>query len=519
MNERALRTIMLVQAIEESDRTGEVLPLADRAQATKDAGRDRMNVREAAGLTLSPPAEQFLVRRSERLAEYLQTRSPVLRNVMALADGISWLGRGLLVVALISGLSLSALDGSRQINILAFPLLGLILWNLAVYVYMIANWVRRHSGRLGSLPWLPVFYERIISWRAGTLLKRSSQFNAPLAEGLRRFSVAWTSIARPLLILRARRLFHLSAALVAIGLITGMYVRGVLLRYDAGWESTFLAPSHVRILLKIFYGPASALTGIALPQTDAEVEVLRWDTPDRAGDAAPWIHLIAVTALLYIVLPRLLAALVSTTSLWWMSRNLAAPSSLVPYTRTALTAVGATVQEIASVTPYAYDPPRESIEGLERQLSAGLGGSVTLDLRDPVQYGEEQTFTDRLAHGAPRVADWNVLLMNLASTPEPENHGLVISGLRDGLMRSDNSAPLLVVVDEAIYASRMAGDASFEARLEDRRRLWRDFVAGYGIKAFLTDLSRVSAEDAAQSRARQTLRACLWTAREKASIS
>src|SRR5688572_13915340 len=165
MNERALRTVMLVQAIEESDRTGEVLPLADRAQATKEAGRDRVNLRETNGLTLSAPAEQFLVRRSERLVEYLQVRSPVLRNVMALADGISWLGRGLLVLALISGLSLSALDGSRQINILAFPLLGLILWNLAVYVYMIVDWIRRHSGRIGSLPWLPVFYERVISWR------------------------------------------------------------------------------------------------------------------------------------------------------------------------------------------------------------------------------------------------------------------------------------------------------------------------------------------------------------------
>jgi hypothetical protein len=40
-----------------------------------------------------------------------------------------------------------------------------------------------------------------------------------------------------------------------------------------------------------------------------------------------------------------------------------------------------------------------------------------------------------------------------------------------------------IVVDEAPYADRLAGDASLAPRLEERRRLWREFVASYGLEA------------------------------------
>ena len=36
-----------------------------------------------------------------------------------------------------------------------------------------------------------------------------------------------------------------------------------------------------------------------------ELRALRWEGVTGGGNAAPWIHLIAVTAALYIVLPRL----------------------------------------------------------------------------------------------------------------------------------------------------------------------------------------------------------------------
>jgi hypothetical protein len=50
-----------------------------------------------------------------------------------------------------------------------------------------------------------------------------------------------------------------------------------------------------------------------------------------------------------------------------------------------------------------------------------------------------------------------------------------------------------VVVDESPYAARMAGDASLATRLEERRRLWRDFVAGYGLEVDLVNLGDMPA--------------------------
>ena len=61
---------------------------------------------------------------------------------------------------------------------------------------------------------------------------------------------------------------------------------------------------HVRAILGLVFGPASSLTGIALPRTDEAVGALRWTAGGGGGDAAPWIHLVAVTLGLYVVGPR-----------------------------------------------------------------------------------------------------------------------------------------------------------------------------------------------------------------------
>ena len=51
------------------------------------------------------------------------------------------------------------------------------------------------------------------------------------------------------MLLHAQRLFHLGAAVLAIGLIAGLYVRALALRYEAGWESTLLGPPEAHALL------------------------------------------------------------------------------------------------------------------------------------------------------------------------------------------------------------------------------------------------------------------------------
>src|SRR5512143_1921791 len=104
MHQRALRTVLLIQAIEETDRAGEVIPLADRAEASRAVARESREAqsREAlASAALSPESEAFLARRAERLLDRVRTRSPIVTHVLALAGGLTWLGRFILLLALI----------------------------------------------------------------------------------------------------------------------------------------------------------------------------------------------------------------------------------------------------------------------------------------------------------------------------------------------------------------------------------------------------------------------------------
>src|SRR5436305_11645855 len=142
MHQRSLRTVLLIHSIEETDRAGEVIPLADRADASRAVLRDSGKLAEAQpSAALSPRSQAFLIKRSQRLLERLKLRSPAVMHVLALAGGLTWLGRFVLVAAVAVGVSLSALAVSRSMNILALPLIGLSAWILFVLVALTVNWL------------------------------------------------------------------------------------------------------------------------------------------------------------------------------------------------------------------------------------------------------------------------------------------------------------------------------------------------------------------------------------------
>ena len=514
MHQRELRTVLLIQAIEETDRAGEVIALADRADASRAVIRESSKLSEAQpSAVLSGQSQAFLVKRSQRLLDRLRLRSPAVMHVLALAGGLTWLGRFVLVAAFAAGVSLSALDGSRRINILAFPLIGLIAWNLFVYVLLLVTWIRTRGRTAAAAFWSASVYERWIASRIESLMRHSTRYNVPLTTGLRRFAAEWGALTQPMVFLRAKRLLHLAAALMAIGLIVGLYFRGIALRYEAGWESTFLGPQSAYVLIAALYEPACALSGIS-HGTLGDISALRWTATGGGGDAASWIHLIAITAVLYIVLPRLLAATAASFGLWRLSRQLPLPASLLGYARTLIMGVGSgTTGEAASVVPYAYEPKPPSVAGLESLLSATLGANLKVQVRDPIKYGAEETVATRLAATS---ATWHVILMTLASTPEVENHGAFLTAWRDWLAKNATSAPLLIVVDEGPYAARMRGEAAFEQRVQERRKLWREFVAGYGLRAVFADLIQIKPGAPSEINARDEARSALWTASERA---
>jgi Protein of unknown function (DUF2868) len=507
MHESALRTVFLIRSIDEGDKAGDVLSLAERAEATRTAAQSVGPLAGGlAGPSLPAGAQRLIVRRAELLLDKLQSRSPVIERILALAGGASRLGSLILLVAFAVGVGMSALDGSQRVDVLSFPLLGLIGWNLLVYLMLLATWFRpkrKHNAQRSPL-W--TWYARFIRGRSDALLRHSSRFNVPLTEAMHRFAVEWAVIAQPLLLLRAQRLFHLGAVCLALGLSAGLYVRGLVLRYEAGWDSTFLDAGQVHMLLGGLYGPAAALSGSPLPSLE-QTQALRWSETAGGAPAAPFIHWIALTATLYIVLPRLLLAFATSSMLWRQRRNPPLPAAFMPYARAILRESGVVSGLSASVITYAYAPTSDALVGLRALLSDALGGEVKVEVRGAVAYGEEDGFSQRLNATPLTPADCQVLLMSLSSTPESENHGAMIGAMQRELARRRSG--LLLVIDGSPYAARLRDDASLAPRMAERTRAWREFADARQQPSCIVDLARLRPGEAPDDATRDGVRDAL----------
>jgi len=483
MREEELRAVLLVKAVEEVDTAGAVIPPADRVTAAREAVRrwpeqaDPGRSKDAARRT-----ERLLGTRAANLRARIAARHPVSETILALADGPSWLGWVPVLLGLALGASISALDGSRRINVLAFPLFGLIAWNLVLYLALLYR-LGRYQGRAPAAL-LPGALARAASGYVMRLAARSRAFDALFAKALERFAQEWFAAARPLLVARATMVLHLAAAAVGVGLIAGLYFRGLALDYQAGWESTFLDASGVHAVLAAIYGPASWITGIPIPDA-AQLEALRWQGGKGGARADLWIHLLAATCLIYVVVPRLVLALFSWISAQARARHAPLPDTMPAYFRASFAGVEGSIERgTVLICPYAYEPTNEALERLRKWLPTVVGAELPIDLRAPVPYGGEDEFLASIGERGGAVADIVVLLFSLATTPEEENHGAFIAGVRDWLAGARREARVRVVLDEAPYASRMGPE-----RVEERRKAWRDFVAARGLQAEFVNLA------------------------------
>jgi hypothetical protein len=500
MREDELRSILLVKAIEETDRAGTLLPPADRVAAAREARRAAGEAAAGSEVMeqgmLSEAAQRMSVERARILLAKVVARHPFLNTFWSsLSGGPAAASAVIVALGVVVGVALSALDGTRRINVLASPVFGVVAWNLLMYAAIFAGWMRA-----------PNMLAHLATTRLSRLVAKSGAFNAPLAEALGRFVREWFAAARPLLVARAARVLHLSAAALGIGLILGLYVRGIAFDYRAGWESTFLDASRARALLSVLYGPASLVTGISIPDA-AALEAIRWKDAAGGERAAPWIHLLAATVALFVVLPRLALSLAGTLFITRWSHRAPLPASLAAYFRDVFGALGGSIgRGLVTVVPYAYEPSADARAGLRALLPRALGESLTLDSRAAVRYGDEDEFLREL--DAAGKADVLVLLFNLAATPEEENHGAVIAGVRDWLAAREPRPQLLVLVDEGPYAERMATDGA-TGRVAERRDGWRQFVAAHGLAACTVNLAAAGRVEVPREQV-DLVRGALW---------
>jgi hypothetical protein len=474
--------MLLIRAIESEDGEGAVLTREDRQYVTAAALRD-----EPPGDTASTTG-RFLHRRAHLALERLTARFPALRHACGLSRWPAWANWAVPLVALLLGFISNRLDGDR-LNILAFPLLGMLAWNLAVYLWLAIGALR--PGREGH-PLLTLL-QRAAGPAATKLAAQPT-----LERGVTRFAVDWARVAGRLTQYRASRTLHFAAALFAIGIIAGLLIRArYTAEYQAGWSGTWAgAEGEIAALLSVIFAPASLLTGIALPGPE-RLRELRGGA-ENAGD---WLIMWAVTAGLFVILPRLALAAWNAVRAAVLARRLPVPGAEDFYVRSLLrNALGQPGE--TRVIPYGFTPSAVSRERLERLLGAALGERVRVELNKPVPYGAEDNWIREHGDELPQ-ADQLILLFNLASTPESENHGAFAQAVRD---RLTGGTGLTMLIDDSALRERLRGQASAQRRLDERLSAWRQVLLPTGIEPVVVGLELGEEEVSARTLERALLR-------------
>jgi hypothetical protein len=380
-----------------------------------------------------------------------------------------WVGYAVVAGAAAVGMAVDHVGSAQRINVLAPPVMGLLLWNLAVYAAIVVGYIVRYGDARGAGP----LRSSVVRMATGARWFHA-RMGVPLASAMTTLAGDWARVAASLYGARSARILHLAAAAFALGVIAGLYLRGIAFEYRATWESTFLEPSTVRTLLAIALAPGAAILGWPVPDV-TQVTAIR---APGAENAARWLHLMAMTLVVVVVLPRLVLALAA----WLSERHRAArlPIALAePYFQRLLRGFHAGPVPVC-VVPYSYAPAPASVAGLTAVLVRVLGGNAALTVASAVGYGDEDDLSAEIVPAAPGPI---VALFNLAATPEREAHGAFIAAMG---ARADGAHPLLAVIDESAFRARWGSD---ERRLEDRRALWRDLLAFSRVVPAFVDLA------------------------------
>jgi len=476
MNESELSKILLVQALEECDPHGRHLPLSTRHHATQQAReQQRPSSDHLAKGNLS-----FLTTRTDIMWAFLNKSFPALVqscdhlhvDIPTTLVAIPALGAGLLI---------NGLGESQRVNLLNFPLLLLLLWNCGIYLSTALMPLLKSSVKT---TWLDTAATQLSKF-AGIWRQRSWPSTNPsdpsavlwIQEATKRFMALWWPHVRPAWTQRLRQLLHLGAVCMAIGIILGMYIRGLALDYQATWESTFLSANQVQGLLHTLLAPAAWLIQYPSPNLS---EIVNLQAPQH-GPAAPWIHMWAVTALAVIVIPRSIMAWMSQRSLHQARKRFVLPLDDPYFVHLLAPDRGQGVH--VDILPYSYQPSPGAKDFLDIRFLDLFGNLATIEWQPPMPFGQE--FPTWPAVSSP-VRNF-VVIFNAGQTPEWEVQGEWLHTIQTqmGTIRPDSR--LLVLLDEEPYGQTVGG-----TRVSERRQTWQRLSNQYHLSLVPFDVHTTS---------------------------
>ncbi len=471
MNETEARRVLLVRAFEAPPAAP--WSEADAAWASREALQT---------LGEQAPPQALLAQRAALASARLSEREPAIAHALSANSGRASLAWAFLLLAALAGLALDAVGSGERINILAPPFAALIVWNLAVYAALGVRAMRRHRAGAGKFTPAGPAQRAIAGWAQAVAGRVGRRRKLP---ALATFARDWAVLGSPLHTQRMACVLHGAALAIAIGALASLYLRGLAFEYRAGWDSTFLSAEQVHAILSVVLWPALQLTGQVLPSAE-QLASVRFSA-GGTENAARWIHLIAVTLALFVLLPRALLAAWAA----WRAHHLAEhfPLSLdTPYFLRVMrkhSGEGLAVE----VLPYSYHLPPENARGLAAVMAHSLGEGVALRVADALPWGGEDDM-DPQPKAAPAPAepdppDLLLPLFALSATPQRDTHGAFLQTLR---ARPHGTRVRLVLVDESGLRRRYSA-ADAPQRLAQRRDTWRRMLDDLGLAALFVDLA------------------------------
>jgi hypothetical protein len=241
----------------------------------------------------------------------------------------NWISASL-VISFIIGLLSNYLGPSKLIHVVYNPLTILIVWNLMVYIIMLIKsfWrikVPEIDRRKDKEPADHPEEEKddskekpnwFINWVVGGIYKGMLQLKARFVDEDYRTTIlkkiipafidSYKNVAGKTLAYRIKSLMNTSAIGLLLGALVGVYFRGLFFNYNIIWQSTFVTePDTIVNIINVLFGPAALiLDGSFISASD----ITGLFSTDGTA-AAPWIHRMALTTLMYIFIPRSVLAI------------------------------------------------------------------------------------------------------------------------------------------------------------------------------------------------------------------
>ena len=365
-------------------------------------------------------------------------------------------------LALCTGVMINGLGESQQVNLLNFPLLLLLLWNAGLYLFSALLYLLKPSIETTWLDTVATWLSKAAeiwaqrSWPTAHLSETSAR--PWIQKATKRFMTLWWPHLRPVWTQRLRQLLHLGAACMALGILLGLYIRGLAFDYQATWESTFLSANQVQTVLHILLGPAARLLGYSFPNVS---QIISLQAPQH-GPAASWIHMWAVTAIVMIVIPRSIMMLMGQRSLKQARETFVLPLDHPYFVRLLAPERGQGMK--ADVMSYSYQPSQETKEFLNLALLDLFGNLASIQWHQPIRFGQEYSNPAEVSSEVRM----SVVIFNAGQTPEGEVQGEWLHSIQTQMNAHRDGSRLLVLLDEEPYSATMD-----ETRVIERRKTWQ----------------------------------------------